>query len=280
MYAATDDWGVDTIHEKVRAFDRRWKVLESLDEEQEFERFKIRVLNVFDDVQEHTAVEDDVNFCNVLGVRHSDMAIFRTLRDAQSSLDLCRVLQVLAYLSYENSQARVYYVNKIQEIIEMSAIDVSVTRNGMELILYPRGEKKLDEVLVEQTLSFLNPASEKHFLEALKQYEKSTPAAAVKSAESLRRALEEFLRHKFGNKVGLKGNLKNLQTRLKEGSGEAQVRNIISQTASYLDQYFNDNSKHADGDIGEPENEFLIYQVGLLARYIDKVIEVDEVPAE
>ena len=49
-------------------------------------------------------------------------------------------------------------------------------------------------------------------------------------------------------------------------------RNIIFGTFNYLDKYFNENSKHGDGNINEPENEFLIYQVGLFMRYIDKVI--------
>jgi len=48
---------------------------------------------------------------------------------------------------------------------------------------------------------------------------------------------------------------------------------VIFQIFSYLDQYFNENSKHQDGDIDEIENEFLVYQTGLLMRCLNRVIK-------
>jgi len=50
------------------------------------------------------------------------------------------------------------------------------------------------------------------------------------------------------------------------------IRNIIFQIFKLLDRYFNENSKHQDGAINEAENEYLIYQTGLLLRYVDKVV--------
>ena len=34
--------------------------------------------------------------------------------------------------------------------------------------------------------------------------------------------------------------------------------------------YLNDSDKHQNGNINESENEFLIYQTGLLMRYIQQ----------
>ena len=56
---------------------------------------------------------------------------------------------------------------------------------------------------------------------------------------------------------------------MKEDKRDPVIRNIISQVFSYLDQYFNENSKHANGDINNIENEFLIYRIGILMRYIE-----------
>ena len=87
----------------------------------------------------------------------------------------------------------------------------------------------------------------------------------------MRRSIEEFLRYRLENKTGLKENINVLQKELKNNSNP-EVRNIIFQTFNYLDKYFNEHSKHGDGNINASENEFLIYQSGLLLRYINKVI--------
>jgi hypothetical protein len=126
--------------------------------------------------------------------------------------------------------------------------------------------------LVDKTFSFLNETSSRHFIDALKSYQKLTPADSIKSAESLRRSLEEFLRFKLGNQQGLAANIQELTKRLKTDKKDPVVRNVIFQTFSNLNQYFNENSKHKDGDIDDVENEFLIYQIGLLMRYINRVL--------
>ncbi|MBC6415943.1 MAG: hypothetical protein GDA46_06090 [Bdellovibrionales bacterium] len=118
--------------------------------------------------------------------------------------------------------------------------------------------------MVNKALSFLNKNSNKHFEEALKFYENKT---TIKSAESLRRSLEEFLRHKLKNQKELQENIETLQKKIKNNSN-VEVRNIIIQIFKYLDKYFNEQSKHNDDNIKDSENEFLIYQTGLLMRYI------------
>lgn len=78
--------------------------------------------------------------------------------------------------------------------------------------------------------------------------------------------------HPGGDK-NFKPSMKNLDwKKLKSDGRDPQVRNVIFQVFSYLDQYFNENSKHKDGDIDSAENEYLIYQIGLLMRYLDKAI--------
>ena len=70
----------------------------------------------------------------------------------------------------------------------------------------------------------------------------------------------------------MKIRISEFQTKLKSDKRDAQVRNIIGSIFNYLDQYFNENSKHNDGDIDDAENEFLIYQTGLLMRYLNNTI--------
>jgi pantothenate synthetase len=157
-------------------------------------------------------------------------------------------------------------LGKIIEAIELSDINVSIAVAKEEIILYPRGEKNLDEELVELPLSFLDEKSAEHFIQGLQFYQSKK---FIKSAESLRRSLEEFLRSKLNNKKGLKVNIIELQKLLKIKNLDSQIRNTILQVFTFMDQYFNENSKHNDGNINEQENEFLVYQIGLLMRYIN-----------
>jgi len=145
-------------------------------------------------------------------------------------------------------------------------MNMVITTHDGEVILYPKGEKELDNELVNFPLSFLDKDSGAHFVQALKFFQSKN---FIKSAESLRRSLEEFLKKKLNNTKGLDANITELQKKLKSDGRDAQVRNIIGSIFNYLDQYFNDNSKHNDGDINNTENEFLIYQTGLLMRYIE-----------
>lgn len=156
-----------------------------------------------------------------------------------------------------------------QEAVEISEINLSVIKIGGDILMYPRGEKVLDKELVEEVFSFLNEESQQHCIAAVKSYRQSS---YIKSAESIRRCIEEFLRFKLKNSKGLDGNLKELSTQLKELKVSSQIKTIIHQSLTLLDTYFNEHSKHNDGEIGEAENEFLLYQSGLLMRYINKVL--------
>ena len=84
--------------------------------------------------------------------------------------------------------------------------------------------------------------------------------------------MEEFLRIKLKNNAGLKANILEVSKKLKDENSPVQARNIIVSIFNYVDNYFNEESKHKDGDLKENEAEFLIYQIALLMRYINKQI--------
>ena len=177
-------------------------------------------------------------------------------------------------ISYESKQS---LIHRIKQAVEMSDIDVEVGKSQKGyVILYPKGEKVLDNELVNQTLSFLDKKSNKHFEEALKFYQNKKHK---ESAERLRQSVEEFLRYKLQNTKGLPENLKAFQLTLKTTNNSPQIRNVIFQVFNYLDQYFNAHSKHGD-NVNEVENEFLIYQTGLLLRYMNRSISKAETNKE
>ena len=279
------------IAKEIKEFNKRWKISDDSSYEEEFKKFRTRTLNIFRDIDDHISKEGIKKFCQILGIpeewREGSLDylysenIINALESEDYEIKFYRLLQIIFYLPIQTSYgygnhitySRENLLNQLTEAIELSKINLSITIKGEDVILYPCGEKKFDQVLVEETLIFLTGKSQEHFIESLKLYETRNPKDTIKSAESLRRALEEFLRLKLNNNWGLDKNIPELQKKLKDKGRDPVIRNVIFQIFSYLDQYFNENSKHQDGDINGEENEYLIYQTGILMRYIDKALK-------
>ncbi|MEY2664231.1 MAG: hypothetical protein RIT04_39 [Candidatus Parcubacteria bacterium] len=273
----------------MQKFNKRWSITSVDSYEVAFRKFKTRILNIFKDIDGHVTNESITAFCQYYGIeeiwhtqaygerswstnimgrlsQESDEKEFYRLIELLFSLD---IESTIGYRGYECTYSKDILFHSVQKAVELSDVNVSITASDGEIILYPKGEKILDEELVDSPLSFLNKESAEHFIQALQFYQSKKH---IKSAESLRRSLEEFLRFKLKNSKGLNANITELQLKLKSDKKDAQVRNIVHLIFSYLDQYFNDNSKHNDGDIDDLENEFLIYQIGLLLKYLNKSI--------
>lgn len=265
------------LKEKMEKFNKRWNVSSQDSYEELFLKFKTRILNVFKNIDSSITRDSISYFCQIYAIKevwHSNLYnsntwstnIIDRLTHESNEIEFYKLIELIFSLNFE-SKREIFIFDTVQAI-ELSNVNVSIDVSTDEIILYPRGEKMLDEDLVSFPLSFLNKESSKHFIEALNFYQSGKN---VKSADSLRRSLEEFLRYKLENKKGLNANLEELNKGLKITKQDPQVRNIISNNLGYLDQYFNENSKHNDGDIDENENEFLIYQIGLLLRYVSKI---------
>jgi len=267
------------LKKKMEKFNKRWDITSSDSYEEAFRKFKVRILNILKDIDKHVTNESITTFCQYYGIEevwHSQIYgipdrwstnIINRLKAEENEKEFYRLIEII--LSLDITHGKDISLAKIMKAVEWSDVNLAITVSKNEAILYPKGEKKLDDELVNRPLSFLNNKSSEHFEHALKFYQSKSP---VKSAESLRRSLEEFLRFKLQNSKGLDANITELQKKLKFDKRDPQVRNVIFQVFSYLDQYFNENSKHKDGNIDSAENEYLIYQIGLLMRYLNKVI--------
>jgi len=279
---------MSTIRKKLEEFNKRWNISDEQNYAQEFSKFKVRIINIFEDIDIHVNDEDIKLFCKILGIKevwhsspysfggHWSKNIINALKNEDNEREFYRLLQIIFYLPIKSSyKNRGYEYGKnllfkeTKEALNLSNVNLTITMQGDDVIFYPKGEKEFDEKLVNQVLIFLNDESQRHFIDALKFYETGDPNNAIKSAEELRRSLEEFLRHKLRNKLGLDKNISELIKKLKADKRDPVIRNIIFKTFDYLDKYFNENSKHRDGDINSAENEFLIYQMGILIRYIE-----------
>lgn len=276
------------FRQKYKAFKKRFEVADKqLDPVKEFQVFKQRILNICEYIDIHVEDEGVVRFCTWLGkpvIRYKGaVKHFHNIRDALAEetdeaqfyflIELIFALPIKTESYGQNVRySRNILYQKVVEAFHISDINANLTVVDNEVLVYPRGEDVLDKGLVEEVFEFLNVDSQKHFVTALKFYKKGADESCIKSAESIRRCLEEFLRFKLNNSKGLDGNLKELLARFKNLKISAQIKEIVHQCLACLDEYFNEHSKHKDGKIGEAENEFLLYQSGLLMRYINKVL--------
>ncbi|MBI5152747.1 hypothetical protein HZA39_04385 [Candidatus Peregrinibacteria bacterium] len=278
------------LKDKIKKFNQRWKTPSMVaNPEDEFVKFKTRILNFMSDIDNHVTVSSVAVFCRYLGIpekwegevygnREWSYNLRDRLIEENNEVEFYKLMEIIFSLDIKTSSGygdQITYsketlYRKLLQSLEFSNVNLAVKKlENEEIIFYPKGEEILDEMLVNKVMDFLDEQSNKHFTDALKFYQAQK---YIKSAESLRRTLEEFLRLKLQNKKGLAENKNELSKALKSRSTDVQIRNVIVQIFGYLDQYFNENSKHNDGELNDAENEFLIYQVGILLRYINQVI--------
>lgn len=275
-----------SLKEKMKRFDQRWNL--PVNNGDSFRKFKTGILNIFQDIDLYVHASSIEEFClyygiedrrgeDIYGRKESGDNIIRSLRIESNEIYFFRLIEVIFSLNipgvYSGSSVEYTkgsFYKKVCQAIDFSNINLATTTTkDREIIFYPKGEEILDEDLVNNVLSFLDKKSNDHFIEGLNFY---SDKKWIKSAESLRRSLEEFLRIKLKNKAGSKANILEISKKLKDEKSPAQARNIIVSSFNFIDQYFNEESKHKDGDLEENEAEFLIYQIALLMRYINKQI--------
>ena len=263
---------------------QRWNLPNSESDSHEFEKFKTRIINKFKRIDYSISERSVSDFCMILGIEEKwerSMSIYaRGERYSQNIInqmisakesDIYNLFEIIFQLEFEPYEVRAVMLQKLEDIFQVSMMNANLVVEGKSVVIYPKGEKLFDEELVNKPLDFLDAKSTEHFVDALKYYQKGTDAERIKSAEKLRRTIEEFLRYKFSNEKNYKENLKLLKAKAKDQGVDPQIAAIIANVFSKIDLYFNENSKHFDGEIGEPECEFLIYQTGVLLRYIDQI---------
>jgi len=261
-----------TTKQQIEEFNQRWNITDEYDCNKEFQAFKNRVMNSCRNIDNNIVYEGQLSFCSDLGIKYDPYGnIVKSLNIETDHKKFYFILEVIInlprYFFKVNSQA--YYQQGLVKAVHCSNINLAIENKNERFILYPAGEPFLDQELVNQPLSFLSGKSDKYFVEALHFYESEKYAD---SAEKIRKSIEEFFRVKLNNQQGLDKNIKNLQDKLNTNGSPTEIRNIIFQILTYLDKYFNEHSKHKEA-VDAVENEFLIYQAGLLMRYIDNVLK-------
>jgi len=196
--------------QKMKDFNRRWSIKKNESSKEAFLKFRNGVFNIFQELHPYLDSEDILAFCAYFGI-HAKMVnhlynleaspenVWNKLREDISEIQLYESLEVLGGLKRDNvhGYGKNLFYNKLQQLINFSTLNIAITQtNTKDIVLYPKGEEVLDEDLVNTIFSFLKALSNKHYVEALQFYQAKK---YEKSAESIRRSLEEFLREKLNN---------------------------------------------------------------------------------
>jgi len=192
------------------------------------------------------------------------LSAHRMIDRAATPFELAQVIEALV----KNVDSYAAIMKLIVKLLDDSdsGIRLSNTRAGWRT--YPAGEKLLDRELVEAPLSFLTGKSLEEYTKSLEHYSNHKWEEA---AEKTRRALEEYLRAKLKTTKGLESSIKDLGGRLKKTTVPTHLRNTVTNVLHSLDTNYNESSKHNSKTYGEVETEFLVYQVGLLMRILDRI---------
>ncbi|WP_367607864.1 hypothetical protein [Legionella sp. W05-934-2] len=243
--------------------------------------FRAGVMNFLDELDNNLGKSQIKRFCSWYGETYQDNIsgnIYKILSKEQNFNKFLFKLESVFSLNFALGESlykdlRIKYqielYHYIKEIFDNSKLPIGFERIGGQVIIFPQGCDFLDKELVIKTLKYLDENSHKHFSDALHHYMESK---YIKSAESIRRTVEEFLKYKLESPKGLEKNISLLLNTIKSQS-LPEIRNTIHKTFDCLDKLFNEHSKHNDGDITENECEYLIYQSALLMRYVDKALK-------
>ena len=275
------------LYTKIDNFNKRWKLMDDESLEDGFKKFKIRVLNILKYIDSYVSSASISTFCLALGIQenynddgfniYSDIIInaFKHENDIVKFFRMIEIVFNLDFITHNRnigSYWQVDFFNKIREAFNFSNISARIEKIDGDILILPTGEKLLDEEVVDQVLNFLDGDALIHFIEALKDYEQDTEKSRVNSVDHLRRSLEEQLKKELDNGKGLQNNKIVFSRKLKSMGVNNNIRKIVSQLINSLDDLFNKDSKHEDGNFSETENEYLIYQIALLMRYIHKIL--------
>lgn len=144
-------------------------------------------------------------------------------------------------------------------------------------MFYPSGAELLDIKLVNDTLNWLEdyPKAKEKFHEGLVLQQRHSSTRQV--IDSMRLALELFVKQYNGNEKSLENQKAELGQYLKEQNVAKEIRDMFSTLFLFYTTYNNENVKHNDG-CSEVESEYLIYLTGTFIRFLINVKKKEEHP--
>ncbi|RHN23810.1 hypothetical protein DWZ20_13315 [Clostridium perfringens] len=284
------------IYSELEKFNTRWNI--KINDEEKFSTLKNRVNVCLQNILGQLIYSQDIEY-ELLTVKGSaeiprntpsivtagilfgkESNVIKELLNSKTEIDFFRNLQVLFLSSYIGDSLKEELGYEINNIIKASGYSniVFIKKEENKFLIYPVGEKVLDEEIVNKTIEGLENYKTAYeiFIDSLEKYSNSenTGVENVQIINSLRTALENYLKEKFKTDSR---SIENIATKvvgpyLAEKNIDVNIRNMYINLAKSIEKFNNDNIKHtANLKISKEEVELFIYLTGALVRFLESL---------
>lgn len=284
------------IYSELEKFNTRWNI--KINDEEKFSTLKNRVNVCLQNILRQLIYSQDIEY-ELLTVKGSaeiprntpsivtagilfgkESNVIKELLNSKTEIDFFRNLQVLFLSSYIGDSLKEELGYEINNIIKASGYSniVFIKKEENKFLIYPVGEKVLDEGAVNKSIECLEKYKTAYeiFIDSLEKYSNSenTGVENVQIINSLRTSLENYLKEKFETDTR---SIDNIATRfigpyLAEKNIDVNIRTMYINIAKSIEKFNNDNIKHtANLKISKEEVELFIYLTGALVRFLESL---------
>ncbi|HBI6962756.1 MAG: hypothetical protein E6469_10515 [Clostridium perfringens] len=206
--------------------------------------------------------------------------VIRKLVDSKTAIDFFRNLQILFSSNYLGRVKKEILAINLNDIIRSSGYSniVFIKKEADRFLVYPAGEKFLDEEIVNKTIEGLEGYKTAYeiFIDSLEKYSNSenTGVENINIINSLRTSLENYLKEKFSVKSQ---SIESIMTRyvgkyLDSKNIDKNIREMYRNLAKSIEAFNNEHVKHtANLEISKEEVELFIYLTGTLVRFLESL---------
>lgn len=162
------------------------------------------------------------------------------------------------------------FVQEIAIALKLSGVNAVICVDGDEYKFFPYSEAFLDKPMVIDVINWLNSyeKAQKQYRQALNDMLKGKYDRQV--VDSLRLALELFLKQFLKNDKSLENQTKDLGAYLKGKKLSTEVKNMFFKLIDCYAKYNDSHAKH-DDSVDENEVEFLLYLTGSFIHFLIKI---------
>ncbi|XZK76779.1 hypothetical protein ACSXCI_15715 (plasmid) [Clostridium perfringens] len=284
---------MEEIYLELEKFNTRWNI--KITDEEKFNLFKSRINIVIQNILDQLIYSEDIenellkikgsseiprNMIKINIPLGKESILIKELMNSKTEIDFFRNLQILFLSSHIGDSLKEELEYQINNIIKVSGYSniVFIKKEENKFLIYPVGEKVLDVEIVNKTIEGLEgyKTSYEIFIDSLEKYSNSenTGVENVHIINSLRTALENYLKEKFGVKSQ---SIESIMTRdvgryLDSKNIDVNIRNMYINLAKSIEKFNNEHVKHtANLEISKQEVELFIYLTGSLVRFLESL---------
>ncbi|MFA5837365.1 MAG: hypothetical protein WC837_10465 [Bellilinea sp.] len=215
--------------------------------------------------------------------------IFNLFNNCTNLSELIWFIQHLIFLlegmhplgKQDNNHILAKFIKSIQEAIDLTPnLQIRLQTSESGTILVYNGAEELDDALVNEVIIWLDdyPEVEKPYKEALIMLSAKDKSRHRNLIDNLRLSIELLLKTLLHNDHRLEEQGKHLKVWMNNRGIEDNIRLMLTDLISRdrFTQMFNQSVKHGDRDWSEPELEFIVYQTGVLIRFL---LQVNHLPS-